>query len=199
MPAPRSLPAVLLFKIFYYYQGFLPLWITGAIVWWFCQLAYRRRQGLLTGPQLNRSMSLFSLSVLTSPLLGPLPFYLFLFSWLYRQPGREHPVLRRFNLALATLLVTSCLAHSWLDWQRPLERQVGRILDSQYLDGMMLDHRLSCSQLIEWARYRDGRLQSNAVYMLRYCKDSAAAATLQEIQAQGPPLSALATQSLTHR
>ena len=190
---------MLLFKIFYYYQGFLPLWITGAILWWFTQLAYRRRHGLITGPQLNRSMSLFSLSVLSSPLLGPIPFYLFLFYWLYRQPGRDHRVLRLLNIALATLLVASCFAHTWLDWQRPLERQVGRVLDANQLEQMMRDHRLACPQLMEWARYREGRLQSNAVYLLRYCREAEARQTLQEIQRQGTPLAELATQSLKHR
>ncbi len=187
------------FKVFYCYQGFLPLWITGAILWWFAQLAYRRRHGLITGPQLNRSMSLFSLSVLSSPLLGPIPFYLFLFYWLYQQPGREHPVLRGFNLALATLLVGSALAHTWLDWQHPAERQISRILDTGHLDATMHNHPIASAQLSEWARTREGRLQSNAVYLLRYCKDPEAQKTLEQIQRQGPPLSDLAQQSLAHR
>ena len=183
-----------LFKVFYYYQGFLPLWITGAILWWFLQLAYRRRHGLISGPALNRSMSMFSLSVLSSPLLGPVPFYLFLFYWLYRQPGREHPVLRRFNVAFACLLVGSCLVHSWLDWQRPEERQLGRVLDSGGLEAVK--GRYSCAQLVEWARYREGRLRSNAVYLLRYCPVTEATGVLREIAAQGPPLGALAGESL---
>lgn len=188
-----------LFQVFYCYQGFLPLWITAAIVWWFLQLAYRRRHGLISGPQLNRSMSLFSLSVLSSPLLGPIPFYLFLFYWLYRQPGRDHPTLKGFNRALATLLVASALAHTWLDYQHPQERQLGRILDSRHLDALMRTQPLDCSQLLDWALHRDGRLQSNAIYMLRYCKDPAALAALEQIQRQGPPLGDLAGQSLNHR
>ena len=184
-PWSGEFPWVFLFQVFYYYQGFLPLWITGAILWWFAQLAYRRRHGLISGPQLNRSMSLFSLSVLSSPLLGPIPFYLFLFYWLYRQPGRDHRVLKRFNIALATLLVASCLAHTWLDWQNPLERKVGRILDAHQLD--LMAGGIGCPQLIEWARYREGRLQSNAVYMLRYCQEPEARQALREIQRQRLP------------
>ncbi len=180
--------------MFYYYQGFLPLWITGAILWWFLQLAYRRRHGLISGPALNRAMSLFSLSVLASPLLGPLPFYAFLFYWLYRQPGREHPVLRHFNVALATLLVASCSMHTWLDWQHPQERQLSRVLDSESLD--QLRGRFSCVQLVEWARYRDGRLRGNAVYLLRYCPSAEARDALREIARQRPPLGSLAAASL---
>lgn len=185
---------MVLFQVFYYYQGFLPLWITGAILWWFAQLAYRRRYGLISGPQLNRSMSLFSLSVLSSPLLGPIPFYVFLFYWLYRQPGRDQRVLKLFNTALATLLVASCLAHSWLDWQKPVERKVGRILDAHQLD--LMAGSIACPQLVEWARCREGRLQSNAVYLLRYCHEPQALQALQEIQRQGSPLAERATQSL---
>ena len=185
------------FKVFYYHQAFLPLWITAAILWWFAQLAYRRRHGLITGPQLNRSMSLFSLSIVTSWALGPIPFYVFLFYWLYRQPGRDHPVLRKFNLALATFLVASCLGHTLLDFQQPLERKVGRVLDFGQLDDLMREQAVTCPQLLEWARLREGRLQSNAIYLLRYCKEPAARQTLQEIQRKGPPhLARLAAASL---
>lgn len=183
--------------MFYYYQGFLPLWITGAIGWWFAQLAYRRRHGLVSGSALNRSMSLFSLSVLSSPVLGPLPFYGFLFYWLYRQPGRENRVLRGMNVALATFLVGSCLLHTGLDWQRPEERQLGRVLDSRTLDSFK--GRFGCSQLVEWALYREGRLRSNAVYLLRYCSSPEARSALGEITRQGGPLGALAGQSLGTR
>lgn len=141
-------------------------------------------------------MSLFSLSVLSSPLLGPIPFYLFLFYWLYHQPGREHPVLHGFNLALATLLVSSALTHGWLDWRHPAERQISRILDTGHLDAIMHNRPVPCTQLSQWATSRTGRLQSNAVYLLRYCKDPQARRTLEQIQRQGPPLSTLATQSL---
>lgn len=185
------------FQVFYYHQAFLPLWITAALLWWFTQLAYRRRHGLITGPQLNRSMSLFSLSVVTSWALGPIPFYVFLFSWLYRQPGRGHPVLGKLNLALATFLVVSCLGHTLLDLQQPLERKVARILDARQLDELMQERGVTCQQALEWARLRQGRLQSNAVYLLRYCKEPAARQTLETIQRQGPtPLATLAGQSL---
>ena len=185
---------MLLFQVFYYYQGFLPLWITGAVLWWFVQLAYRRRYGWISGPALNRSMSLFSLSVLSSPLLGPIPFYLFLFYWLFRQPGREHPLLRRLNTGLATLLVSSAFLHTWLDWQRPEERRLSRVLNNRWLDSMK--GRFACHQLEEWALYREGRLRSNAVYLLRYCPSNEAREALRTVASQGPPLADLARQSL---
>ena len=176
------------------------MWITAAVLWWFAQIAYRRRHGLITGPQLNRSMSLFSLCFFTSGLLGPIPFYVFLFSWLYRQPGREHPVLHKLNLALATFLVVSALGHTILDLQQPLERKVGRVLDTDHLDELMEEQAITCQQALEWARLREGRLQSNAIYLLRYCKEPAAQQTLQEIQRIGPTnLAKMATASLAAR
>jgi hypothetical protein len=188
-----------LFKVFYFYQGFLPWWITGAVLWWFGQLAYRRRYGLIGGSQLYRSLGWFSLAVLSSPWLGPLAFYGFLFYWLFRQPGREHPVLHRWNLALATLLVGSALGHTWLDWQRPVERSLSRILDSSGLDEYMRAHPVDCAALAEWAAAGKGRLRSNAVYLLRYCPSPEAERVLREVERQGPPLDGLARASLAAR
>ena len=93
--------------------------------------------------------------------------------------------------------MVSCLGHTLLDLQQALERKVARILDARQLDELMQERGITCQQALEWARLRQGRLQSNAVYLLRYCKEPAARQTLETIQRQGPtPLATLAGQSL---
>ena len=111
------------------------------------------------------------------------------------------PFLHRLNLALATFMLVSFLGHTVLDLQQGVERRVGRILSGPYhekrLQQLMRNGAVSTEQVIDWARLREGRLQSNAIYMLRFSDQTQARQALQEIGRRGPAnLAELARQSL---
>lgn len=193
-----------LFSVFYYHQPFLPLWITGALLWWFVQLAYRRRRGLIDSRQVSRSITMLLLALVSAGLwLGPLPYYCFLAVWLLvrlREFAQDR-FLHRLNIALATFMLVSFAGHTALDLQQGIERPVGRILGgsnyARWLQDFMVSGRVSSQQAVEWAHYRQGRLQVNAIYMLRYSHQEAAKKALLEIKRTGPTnLARLAEQSL---
>ena len=59
--------------------------------------------------------------------------------------------------------------------------------------------KVSIDQVVEWALNRDGRLQCNAIYMLRYSRQPEAIRALTEISRHGPQsVAPLADQSLRY-
>lgn len=190
-----------LFCVFYYHQPFLPLWITGAQVWWFGQLLYRRRHGLLSSPQLAQEMTWLSVAWLSAAVLGPLPYYIWLLHWL-RVRLREFqtvPFLKAWNWALAIFMLVTFIGHTALDLHLGVERQVSRVLRQAYLEEMLTGGRITGRDVCRWARERQGKLQANAVYLLRFCSEPEAGDILNQLAAGSTRLAELARQSREYR
>lgn len=190
-----------LFCVFYYHQPFLPLWITGAQLWWFGQLLYRRRHGLLSSRQWLQELGWLSAAWLSSVVLGPVPYFVWLLHWLgvRLREFRSDSFLKAWNWALACFMLVSFAVHTALDLQRGIERQVSRVLRQQDLEPMLSAGRLDCDDVCGWARDRSGRLQANAVYLLRFCPQPQAGEILDRLAGGSTPLAELARQSRQYR
>lgn len=164
-------PGIRLAATFYYYQPYLPTWLTIAFFWWVFQTAYRQSTRQISRSQVVRGWMLFTAGLAVGiSLAGPIPYYVFLLIWIFQGLSQTQKPLRRLNQAMAVCMALSFAYHIHQDLSEPGKRYFGRILDTgdrpQQLKALLDSGKVNLDQVRDWSLHESGRLRANALTLL---------------------------------